>query len=71
MKLLDSEEEFFCTKTELSSFKLTFPFGKSVMVGARLASNGLIFSGSPPVDIQLITLLLLSTISELGIRAKT
>ena len=40
------------------------------MVGARLVSNGLIYS---PVGIQLLllTLLLLSNVSELGTGAKT
>ena len=41
------------------------------MVGSRLVSNGLIFSDDIPVDIQLVTLSLLSIINELRIGAKT
>ena len=41
------------------------------MVGSRLVSNGLIFSDDIPVDIQLVTLSLLSIINELSIGAKT
>ena len=40
------------------------------MIGSRLASNGLIFSDDIPVDIQLVTFLLLSYIMELNIGEK-
>ena len=36
------------------------------MIGSRLGSNGLIFSGDIVVDIQLVTFLLLSSVSELN-----
>ena len=49
MKLLHNEEEFFCIKTELLNFKITLPLAKLDMVGSRLVSNGLIFSGDTPV----------------------
>ena len=67
MKLLYNTEEIFCTKTEFLNFKITLPLAKLDMIGSRLVSNGLIFSD----DIQLVTFLLLSEISELSIRAKT
>ena len=41
------------------------------MVGARLTSNALIYLGNIPSDIQLMTFLLLSNISELSITVKT
>ena len=41
------------------------------MVGSRLVSDVLIFSGDILVDIQLLTFLLLSKVSELSIGAKT
>ena len=41
------------------------------MIGARLVSNCLIFSCDTPVDIQLVTLLLLPNVNELNIGAKT
>ena len=40
------------------------------MVGERLLSNRLTFSGDTPPDIQLVTFLLLSNVSELSIGAK-
>ena len=45
--------------------------GKLDMVGSRLVSDVLIFSGDILVDIQLLTFLLLSKVSELSIGAKT
>ena len=71
LKLLCNEEEFFYTQTELLNFKLTLPLAKLAMVDARLTSNGLIFSSNTPVDIQLVTFLLLSHTSELSIGEKT
>ena len=41
------------------------------MVGSRLVLNGLIFADDIPVDIQLVTFLFLSNISELSIGPKT
>ena len=38
---------------------------------SRLVSNGLIFPNEIPVDIQLVTFLMLSNIIELSIREKT
>ena len=70
MKLL-YKEEFFCTKRELLNFRITLPLAKLVMVGPRLASNGLTFLGNTPVDIQLVTFLLLSHVSELSIGTET
>ena len=40
------------------------------MVGERLLSNGLTFLGDTSPDIQLVTFLLLSDVSELSIGAK-
>ena len=48
MKLLYSEQEFFCTKTEFSNFKITLPSAKLDMVGSRLVLSGLIFSDDIP-----------------------
>ena len=45
--------------------------GKLDMVGSRLVSDVLIFSSDILVDIQLLTFLLLSKVSELSIGAKT
>ena len=50
---------------------LTLSLAKLDMIGARLESNGLIFSDDIPVDIQLLTLLLLSHVSKLSIGGKT
>ena len=52
IKILYSKGYFFCTKTELLNFKLLRPFAKSVRVGARLTSNGLISLAGTPVGIQ-------------------
>ena len=40
MKLAYIEEELFCTKTKLLSFKITLPLAKLDMVVPRLVSNG-------------------------------
>ena len=61
----------FCTKTEFLIFKITLSLAKLGMFGLRFVLNGLIFSGDTPVDIQLVTLFLLSNVSELSIEAKT
>ena len=71
MKLLYNEEEIFCTITELLNFKITLPLAKSDMIGSRLVSNGLIFSDDIPIDIQVVTFLLLSNISDLSVGEKT
>ena len=71
MRLLYNEEELFCTKTELFNFKISLALAKLDIVGSRLVSNNLTFSGGIPVDVQLITFLLLSTVRELSIGAKT
>ena len=71
MKLLYNEEEIFCTITELLNFKITLPLTKSDMIGSRLVSNGLIFSDDIPIDIQVVTFLLLSNISDLSVGEKT
>ena len=64
---LPNEEKFSYTKTELLNFKITLPFAKLDMVGSRLVSNGLNFSGDTPVNIhKSVTFLLLSTVSELS-----
>ena len=70
MKFLHNEEELFCTKTELLNFKVTLLLAKLNMVGSRLVSNGLFFSNDIPVNIQLVTFLLLSNISKLSIGPK-
>ena len=46
---------------------LALPLAKLDMSGARLGSNGLIFSRNIPVNIQLVTFLLLLNVSELSI----
>ena len=71
MKLLYNEEEIFCTITELLNFKITLPLTKSDMIGSRLVSNGLIFSDDIPIDIQVVTFLLLSNIRDLSVGEKT
>ena len=53
------------------NFRITLPLAKLVMVGPRLTSNGLTFLGNTPVDIQLVTFLLLSHVSELSIGTRT
>ena len=68
MKLLYNMEEFFYTKIELLNFIFTLPFSK---LDARLESNALIFSGDLPVDIQLVSFLLLSSVNELSIGETT
>ena len=67
LKLLYNEEERFCTRTELLNFKITLPLDKLDMVSSKLVSIGLIFSDNIPVNIQLVTFLLLFNISELRI----
>ena len=52
MKLLYNEGKTFCTKTELLNVKITPPLAKLDMLGLRLVSNGLIFSGDILVNIQ-------------------
>ena len=64
MKLLYNEEKNFSTKKDL-------PLAKLDMFGSRLVSNGTIFSGDTPVDIQLATFLLLSNVSQLRIGETT
>ena len=66
-----NEEELFCTKTELLNFKITLLSAKLDMFGSRLVSKVLISSDDILVDIQLVTFLLLSNVSELRIGAKT
>ena len=70
IKLLNNEEKL-CTKTESLNFKFTLPLAKLDIVGSRAVSNGSIFSDDIPVDIQLVTFLLLSNIRKLRIGAKT
>ena len=69
-KLLYRGETFFCTKTELSNFKITLPLGKLDMVSLRLVSIFFIISDDIPNGIPLVTFLLLSNIRKLSIRAK-
>ena len=61
---------FFVLK-QLLNFKITLPQAKLDMVGSRLVENVLIFPDHIPVEIQLVTFLLLSNISKLSIGAKT
>ena len=61
----------FFTKTDLLNFKIILSLAKLDLVDSRLVSNGLIFSDNIPVDIQLVTFLLLPNISELSIGPKT
>ena len=71
IKILYNKEEFFCTKTEFSDFKITQLLAKLDMVSSKLVSNDSFFSDDILVDIQLVTFLLLSNISELSTGAKT
>ena len=71
MKKTIQRRRTFCTKTVLLNLKNTLPLGKLDMIRSRLVPNGLIFSDDIPVDIQLVTFLLLYNISELSIGAKT
>ena len=54
----------------LLSIKITLPLTELGMVGSRLISNSLFFSGNIWVDIQLVNFLLLFNVSELSIEAK-
>ena len=64
IRLLYNAEEHFCAKTVLLNFKFALQFAKIDMVGVRVVSNSLTFSDDIPVDTQLVTLLLLSNITE-------
>ena len=70
INLLYSEEELFCTKTELLNFKITKALAKLDMVCSKSVSNALISLDDIPVDIQWKTFLFISNISELSIGAK-
>ena len=67
IKILYNEK----AKTELLNFKITLTLAKLDMVGSRLVSNGLNVSNDIPLDIQLVTSLMLSNNNELSIAAKT
>ena len=69
-ELIHNEEKPFYTKTELLNFNFTLLSAKLDIVGSRLVSNSLIFSNDIPVDIELVSFLLLSNISKLSIAAK-
>ena len=71
IELLYEEEKLFWTKTKLLNFEFTLPLAKLDIVASRLISNGLMFSDDIPVNIQLVTFLLLSNIRKLSIGAKT
>ena len=45
-KLLYNSEKLFCAKGELLSFNIILPLAKLDIVGSRLVSTGLIFSGN-------------------------
>ena len=70
MNLLYNEENFFCTETDLLNFKITLPLAKLDMVNSRLVSNCLVFPVDIPVDILLVSVLLLSNIREVSNEAK-
>ena len=65
------KKNFFALEQSLRNLKITLLLAKLDMIVSRLVSNGLIFSDDISVDIQLVTFLLLSNISELSIVAKT
>ena len=67
MKLLYNEKDLLCTKIKFLSFKLTLPMAKLDIVGSRVVSDSLLFSGDTLVNMELITFLLLSNVSELSI----
>ena len=69
--ILYNKENVFCTKTELLNFKFILPLAKLNIVGSRPVLNGSFFSDDIPVDIQLLTFLLLSNIRKLTIGAET
>ena len=69
IKLLHNEEMLFCTF--LLNFKFTLPLAKLYIAVSRPVSNSLIFSDDTPVDIELVTFLLLSNISKLSTEAET
>ena len=56
---------------QLLNFKITQPLAKLDIVGSRLVSNGVIFSGDTTVDILLVSYLLLASVSELSVGART
>lgn len=49
----------FCTKIEFLNFKIILSFSKLDITGARLESNGIIFSRDIPVKIHVVTFPLL------------
>ena len=66
------KKTFFSPKTELLNFMITLPLAKLDMVNSSQVSNGLIFPDDTPLDIQLVTfVILLSNVSELSTGAKT
>ena len=64
------KEKTICTKTEFLNLKVPLPLGKLDIVVSRLVSNCWIFSDDIPVYLQLVNLLLPSSINELSIRPK-
>ena len=50
---------------------LTLTLAKLDMVSAKLGSNGLILMGNTPVNIQLVTFLLSSSVIELNTGTET
>ena len=59
------------TKTVLLNYKITLPLAKLGMISSKLVSNDLVLSIDIPVNIQLVTFLLVSNIRELSIQAKS
>ena len=64
------KKKIFPLKTELLNFKITLPLAKLDMASSRLVSSGLILLDDIPVNIQVVTFLLLYDIRELSTRAK-
>ena len=62
-------KNFFAAK-QVVNFQITLPLAKLDMISSRLVSNGLICSDDILVNIQLVTCLLLSNITELSIGVK-
>ena len=56
---------------QLLNCNFTLPSAKLDMVISRLVSNGLVFSDNTPVDILVVTFILLCNTTELSTGAKT
>ena len=64
-------KENILASKQLLNCNFTLPSAKLDMVVSRLVSNGLVFSDNTPVDIHVVTFILLCNTTELSTGAKT